>query len=191
MRKFFKFGILLILFTVLIAATAFADDTDVYFANSWTGVVTCTKAGLRAVPSIKAEYEPYYLEMNGKRYTNVRNSDELEVVGQTGDGSWFIVRVFAECESENCMVVAPADFYIRACFVKLNPCYLKLGQLTTISAAPWEGAPAVGEKSKNTVLTVLAESQNWYCVQLGERTAGSGFISKWNFNGEIYTEKPE
>ncbi len=191
MRKFIRLGIFLVLFVGIVTVTAFADNTDVYFANSWTGVVTCTKAGLRATPNIRAGYEPYYREMNGKKYTNVKNSDELEVVGQTADGVWYIVRALTECESENCMSIVPVDLYIRSCFVKLNPCYLKLGKLTVISSAPWEGAPAVGEKSKNTVLTLLAESQNWYCVQLGERTAGAGFISKLDFSGEIYTEKPE
>lgn len=192
MKKIFAWGILwIILFTATITVNvAIAAENDVYYSSAWTGVVTCTKAGLRSVPDTRDEYQSYYLEIGGKKYTNVRNSDELQVVGQTGDGSWYIVRVLVECEAENCNEIVPMDLYIRSCFVKLNPCYLKLGRLTVVYAAPWEGVPAVGEKSKGTVMTVLAESQNWYCVQLADKTAGAGFIPKWDFAGEILTEKP-
>lgn len=135
----------------------------------YIGTVTSTRASVRELP-----------DTNAKRYCYIQNGDEVSVLGEHGD--WYIVDLQTLNLSEQ---PEQAYGYVLKKYLSFTLSQITLTNTVTLWADPWGSGIANGEKVKGTVLTVLSETDQYFCVQTNDGKAGSSFLKK----SDIYCQQ--
>ena len=157
MKKWKQFGVYF-LAVMLICVGIFGINEAKADYNDKIGIVTSTRVSVRKDAKEKAS-----------RICYLQNGDTVLIVGENSE--WYVVDLSSIGQGQG-------TGYALKKYINPDAYYIKLVKGVTLWSSPWETEHSNGYKDAGTVMLVLAEDSEWYCVQTCDSTAGSSFIKK-------------
>lgn len=130
------------------------------------GIVTSSRVWVRDTP-----------DYNSKNYVTIHNGDKVKIIDEFGD--WYVI--------DKASIGGEGKGYALKQFIHVGAYEIEVDTTVILWADPWGSGVANGEKYSGTKFLVLAETEDYYCVQTTDDSAGSSFIKKSDlYNPKFY-----